>query len=158
MTDEELDEVFSYLSALLSDLGLNWLVAQVNEEIQVGRIVTRTFHHGEPEEAEPLYLNTKTTGKTVIGTDPYRPVDRVNLLVSAVRVALADCANLEAAVGQFFSDDSAAPSAGVVISAPDREISGDNEVVIVGGDNHAATAAQRTLPLLDELTRRTAEQ
>jgi len=95
MTDEELDEIFGALSVILDDSGLDWLAAQVNENIQVGQLVTRTFHRGEPEEVEAFELTTKTKRNTIVGTDPYGAAERVNLLVSAIRVALADSAALE---------------------------------------------------------------
>jgi hypothetical protein len=78
-------------------------------------------------------------------------------LVSAIRVALADSAALEREVGHFFAGELSAPVSNVVMSAPDQEISGDNILVIAGGDASAATAAERIMPLLDELTRRIAQ-
>lgn len=157
MTDEELDEIFGALSVILADSGLDWLVAQVNENIQVGQLVTRTFHRGEPEEVEAFELTTKTKRNTIVGTDPYGAAEHVNLLVSAIRVALADSAALEREVGHLFAGELSAPVSNVVMSAPDQEISGDNILVIAGGDASAATAAERIMPLLDELTRRIAQ-
>jgi hypothetical protein len=157
MTDEELNEIFAALSAILTDSGLDWLVAQVNENIQVGQIVTRTFHRGEPEEVAALELTTKTKRNIIVGTDPYGAAERVNLLVSAIQVALADTAALEQSVGQFFAGELSSPGSHVVISAPDEEISGDNALVIAGGDNPASAAAERLMPLLEELTRRVAQ-
>jgi hypothetical protein len=157
MTEEELDEIFAALSAILTDSGLDWLVAQVNENIQVGQIVTRTFHRGEPEEVAAFELTTKTKRNIIVGTDPYGATERVALLVSAIRVALADSAALEQAVGEFFTGELLAPVSDVVISAPDQEISGDSALVIAGGDAPAAAAAERIIPLLDELTRRIAQ-
>jgi hypothetical protein len=154
MTDEELDEIFASLSAILADSGLAWLVEQVNEGIQVGRIVTRTFRRGRQEEVAALELSTKHTRNTTIGTDPYGPAERVNLLIDALRVALTHSAALEQEVGQFFADEHAAPNSSVVLSAPDQEVSGDETRVIAGGDNPAAAASLRVLPLLEELTRR----
>ncbi len=155
MTDEELDEVFASLATILTGMGMSWIVDQVNEEIQVGRIVIRRFHRGQ-EEVGILGLETRTTGKTAIGAQLYNADERVQLLISALRVALRDSANLEEAVGQFFSDDPAGPSSGIVISVPDGDISG-SEMTIAGGNNPAAAAAQRTLPLLDRLTERIAQ-
>jgi hypothetical protein len=157
MTDEELDEIFAALSAILTDSGLGWLVAQVNENIQVGQLVTRTFHRGEPEEVAAFELTTKTKRNTIVGTDPYGAAERANFLVSAVRVALADSAALEQAVGHFFAGELAAPVSNTVISAPDQEIPGDNALVIAGDDGLAAAAAERIMPLLDELSRRIAQ-
>ena len=102
MTDEELDEVFAALSTILADSGLGWIVTQVNEHIQVGRLVTRRFHRGEPEEVAALEFSTKSTRNTIVGTDPYGAAERLDLLVSAVRVALIDSAALEQACGTFF--------------------------------------------------------
>jgi len=155
VTDDELDEIFASLSAVLTDSRLAWIVAQVNEQIQVGEIVTRTFHRGEPEAVAALELSTKPTGSTLIGTEPYGAFERVNLLVSALRVALKDSADLEQGVGEFFADEP--PLASHILSAPDREISGVEAVVIAGGDNPATATAQQVLPLLDELNRRIAE-
>jgi hypothetical protein len=156
MTDEELDEIFTALSDLLSDLGLSWLVSQVNDEIQVGQIVTRTFRRGQPEQIERLDIGTKPGSGTVVGTDPYGAADRVDLLVSAVSVALTDTASLEQEVIRFFLSDAAAPKARFITSVPDREVPGETAHVIAGGDDSASTAAQRALPLLEELRHRTA--
>ena len=109
MTDEELDEIFAALSTILTDSGLDWLVAQVNENIQVGQLVTRTFHRGEPEDVAAFELTTKTKRNTIVGTDPYGAAERVDLLVSAIRVALADSAALERAVGHFFAGELPVP-------------------------------------------------
>src|SRR5437016_4923573 len=157
MTDDELDEIFAALSAILTDSGLDWLVAQVNENIQVGQIVTRTFHRGEPEEVSAFELTTKTKRNIIVGTDPFGAADRLDHLISAIRVALADTAALEQAVGGFFTHELSTPVSDVVISAPDQEISGDNALVIVGDDAPAAAAAERVMPLLDELARRIAQ-
>lgn len=155
MTDEELNEIFLSLSSLLSDLGLSWLVSQVNDEIQVGQVVTRT--PGEPEQMELLEIATKTSGNTVVGTNPYKAEDRVNLLIDAVSVALTHSASLEQAVKHFLLNDPAAPEDRLLVSAPDREVPEEDSHIIAGGDNPASAAAQRALPLLDELRRRTAQ-
>jgi hypothetical protein len=157
MTDEELDEIFTSLSGLLSDLGLSWLVSQVNDEIQVGQIVTRTFRRGQPEQIGMLDIGTKPGSGAVVGTDPYGAADRVNLLISAVSVALTDSASLEQEVIHFFVSDAAAPEARLITSAPDREVPGETAHVIAGGDDSTSTAAQRTLPLLEELRHRIAQ-
>jgi hypothetical protein len=157
VTDEELDEIFASLSAILTDAGLSWLVAQVNEAIQIGRIVTRRFHRGRPQEDEVLELTTKTTRNTIVGTDPFIPADRVNLLVNALRVALEHSATLEQEVGHFFANEHVAPESGIVLSASDQPISSNDIQTIAGGDDPASAAANRVLPLLDELTRRIAQ-
>lgn len=157
MTDEELDEIFASLSTILADAGLSWLVAQVNEAIQIGRIVTRRFHRGRPQEDELLELTTKTTRNTIVGTDPYIPGDRVNLLINALRVALEHSAALEQEVGHFFANEHVAQESGIVLSASDQPISTNDVQTIAGGDDPAAAAANRVLPLLDELTRRIAQ-
>jgi hypothetical protein len=156
MTDEELDEIFAALSTILVDSGLGWVVAQVNEGIQLGQIVTRTFHRGEPEEVATLDFSTKPTRNTFIGTDPYGAAERVELLISAVRVALVDTAALEQAVGHFFADELQGSVSAVVVSAPDQEVSSDDTSVIAGGDHPAVTVEERIIPLLNELTRRIA--
>lgn len=157
MTDEEFDEIFASLSTILADAGLAWLVAQVNEAIQIGRIVTRRFHRGRAQEDEVLELTTKTTRNTTIGTDPYRPADRVNLLIDALRVALEHSASLEQEVGHFFASEDTALESGIVLSASDQPISSDETRTIAGGDNPASAAVSRVLPLLDELTNRIAQ-
>jgi hypothetical protein len=157
MTDEELDEIFVSLSTILADVGLAWLVAQVNEAIQIGRIVTRRFHRGRPQEDEVLELTTKTTRNTTVGTDPYRPADRVNLLIDALRVALQHSAALEQEVGHFFANEHTVPESGIVLSASEQQISSDETQIIAGGDNPASVAVSRILPLLDELTNRIAQ-
>ncbi len=157
MTDEELDEIFASLSTILADAGLAWLVAQVNEAIQIGRIVTRRFHRGRLQEDEVLELTTKTTRNTTVGTDPYRPADRVNLLINALRVALEHSAALEQEVGHFFANEHTPPESDIVISASDQPISTDETRTIAGGDNPASAAVSRVLPLLDELTNRIAQ-
>lgn len=157
MTDEELDEIFASLNTILADVGLAWIGAQVNEAIQIGRIVTRRFHRGREQEDEALELTTKTTRNTVVGTDPYRPIDRVNLLINALRVALEHSAALEQDVGHFFANEHVTPESGIVLSAPDQPISSDETRIIAGSDAPATAAASRVLPLLDELTRRIAQ-
>ena len=157
VTDEELDDIFASLSAILTDAGLAWLVAQVNEAIQIGRIVTRRFHRGRLQEDEALELTTKTTRNTTIGTDPYGSVDRVNILVNALRVALEHSAALEQEVGHFFANEHATAEASNVISASDQPISSDETQTIAGGNNPAAATASRVLPLLDELSSRIAQ-
>jgi hypothetical protein len=158
VTDEELDEIFASLSTILADVGLAWLVAQVNEAIQIGRIVTRRFHRDREQEDEALELTTKTTRNTIVGTDPYRPIDRVNLLINALRMALEHSAALEQEVGHFFANEHMTPEPGIVVSAPDQPISSDETRTIArGGDAAATAAASRVLPLLDELTRRIAQ-
>jgi hypothetical protein len=156
MTDEELDEIFVSLSDILVDSGLDWVVAQVNDNVQIGRVVTRTFHRGEPGQVAELDLATKPTSNTIVGTDPYGAAERVALLISALRVALADSAALEGAVGSFLSRELSTVGSTVVISAPDQEISGEHLSVIAGGENPAQAAAARVIPLLDELARRIA--
>lgn len=157
MTDEELDEIFASLSTILIDAGLAWLVGQVNEAIQIGRIVTRRFHRGRPREDEALELTTKTTRNTTVGTDPYGSVDRVNILINALRVALEHSAALEQEVGHFFANEHATAEAAIVISASDQPISSDETEAIAGGNNLASAAAGRVLPLLDELSSRIAQ-
>ena len=157
MTDEELDEIFASLSSILTEAGLAWLVAQVNEAVQIGRIVTRRFHRGRPQEDEALELTTKTTRNTTVGTDPYGSVDRVNILMNALRVALEHSRALEQEVGHFFANEHVTTEAGVVISASDQPISSDEAEIIAGGNNPAAAAASRVLPLLDELSSRMAQ-
>jgi hypothetical protein len=157
LTDEELDETFASLSIILADADLGWIVAQVNEAIQIGRIVTRRFYRGREQEDEALELTTKTTRNTIVGTDPYRPIDRVILLINALRMALEHTANLEQEVGSFFDNEHVAPEPGIVLSAPDQPISSDETQKIAGGDATATAAASRVLPLLDELTRRIAQ-
>lgn len=157
MTDEELDEIFAALNTILIDSGLGWVVAQVNEHIQLGQIVTRTFHRGEPEEVAALEFSTKPTRNTFVGTDPYGAAERVELLISAMRVALVDTAALERAVGHFFAGELQGSASAVVISAPDQEVSGDNALVIAGGDDPAVAVEERIMPLLNELTRRIAQ-
>lgn len=157
MTDEDLVEIFGALSTILIDSGLGWVVAQVNEHIQLGQIVTRTFHHGEPEEVAALEFSTKPTRNTFVGTDPYGAAERVELLISAMRVALVDTAALERAVGHFFAGELQGSVSAVVISAPDQEVSGDNALVIAGGDDPAVAVEERIMPLLNELTRRIAQ-
>lgn len=157
MTDEELNEVYTSLSGILSGLGLSWVVGQVNDEIQLGQVVTRTFRGNQPEQIELLDVGTKTSGGTIIGTDPYSALERVNLLVSAISVALTDCANFEQAVAQFFLQDPGAPAGGNLVSAPDREIPGEDAYVIAGRDVHSVTTYEHALSLLGELRQRAAQ-
>jgi hypothetical protein len=157
VTDEELDEIFAALSAILVDSGLGWVVAQVNEHIQLGQIVTRTFHHGEPEEVAALEFSTKPTRNTFVGTDPYGAAQRVELLISAITVALVDTAALERAVGHFFAGELQGSDSAEVVSAPDQEVSGGSALVIAGGNDPAVTVEERIMPLLNELSRRIAQ-
>ena len=155
MTDEELDEIFASLTEIITNAGMSWITDQVNDEIQVGRVVTRRVHRGR-EEIGLLDVDTRTTGKTYISAQPYNAEERAQLLLSALCVALCDNANLEDAVGRFFSDDPAGPTSGIVISVPDGAVSG-GEMVIAGGDNTAAAALERTIPFLTRLNERIAE-
>ena len=167
MNEVELTEIFEALATVLRGADLGWIVDQVDEQIQSGRQVVKDLRRGFPDEVEFLQVTSRSTSGTLIGTNPYTVREQANLLIGAVRVAFRDCAALEREVGDFIyrevhpqprDDAPGAPSERATMlsealrSAPDREGVEETETISVAR-SHAA-AAERVLPLLDELERR----
>jgi hypothetical protein len=180
MTDEELSAIFTELAASLRANDLGWIVDQVENHIEEGRLYTKRVRRGRPEERELLGRMTKSTRGTVIGTEPYSNLEQVQILINAVRTAFHDSASLEESVKGFLqrevqaekvsvvrAETVAAVEAGDVVRESTSEVSsgpirssilmtapdrdGAQPHEAVTGANVTSDAFQRVRPLLDAL-------
>lgn len=75
---------------------------QVDEEIQVGRIVNRAGHNDARQARLPFDLALPRKGAAV-GTEPYTAGERLRLLIDAAESTFDENAEFEEAVVEFFT-------------------------------------------------------
>src|ERR687887_2874686 len=118
MNDEELDETFRALADALRDNQLGWIVEEVLAEIREGKVVirvppTRTEPHTtvpsvpfEDIRLLPFTTETDLPRRASPTTVPYSLLERVDLLVAAIRHAIVETSRFEQAVLRGLGDES----------------------------------------------------
>lgn len=135
MTDEELSSTFDRLAKAIRTAGLEWPLAQVQEEIRFGRRATKQVRAAADAFPEEVIFSSgkRTRRKTVsfAATRPLTPKEQLELLVNAIEQSAIATYEMETTIGNHvarFGKEGAAVhlvhedenAEGIVIQSDDR--------------------------------------
>jgi hypothetical protein len=138
ITDSEALNLYENLRRLLTEIKFEWVVAEVDSEVRLGKTETtriRTFDTDVPSEL--LELTDVRYGKPTrfTRTIEYTPRERLTLLIDAVERASVDVAELhEAAISTLAESAS--------ITRPQRSISEISFVDPISGETRESSTAE----------------
>ena len=149
MNDAEIRESFNQLAATIRELGLDWLVEQVQDAIRAGQTTARE----EPVQDSLSGRKLKVTADSLTSV-PFTAEQELQLLVGAIKHAVVDAGRMEQALVAEFANE--AEVAGVanadVVFVSDRPEIPDLVVASARDLRAARLAALDALPaLLDAL-------
>lgn len=107
MNDAETRDVFNQLAAMLRELGLGWVVEQVQDAIRAGQTTPRE----EPIQDSFSRRKLKVSADSLTSV-PFTAEQELQLLVRAIRHAVVDAGRMEQAIVTEFAVE--AEVAGVV--------------------------------------------
>ena len=83
MTESEATAVEEELRAVVAEAGLQWVLDQVDEFVLEGKPEFKLFRGARGDESEP-YVRELTTKRGVPRSEPYKPSERLSLLLEAL--------------------------------------------------------------------------
>ena len=111
MDNQECNEVYERLMEMLAENKLDWIVEQVNQQVQLGKTIikeTETLKHQEKEFSQ-LYEDDVYIPKVKKGpkakfpvTEDYTPNEKLNLLLDAIEQAIVNTAEMENHLIEYF--------------------------------------------------------
>jgi hypothetical protein len=113
MKDTDCEEIYQRFADFLNQAGLQWMVAQVTEQIRLGKTIEReveTFREGDKTATPNMFSSDMYAGSLKKGpkvkfpvTVAYEPSERLLLLVDAVEHVLVDTAEMQQQVASTFT-------------------------------------------------------
>lgn len=108
MTEQEIIEAFAELSQIISDLGLGWILVQVNEQIQQGKKPipkeVQTFKEEWSPESGQNILKPAGKSKMLVAED-YSNTERLLLLISAIEQTVTSATAMRREIINFFTTE-----------------------------------------------------
>jgi hypothetical protein len=113
MNNDECQEVFDTLVKMLNDQGLGWVVAQVQEQIRLGKTVEKEIKTLREAKHSPSifeldeYRKQLKTGPLATFPVPveYNSKERLQLLIDAIEQAVVNTAQMEENFTSFFEKE-----------------------------------------------------
>jgi hypothetical protein len=106
MTEGEATAVEEELRAVVAEVGLQWVLDQVDEFVLEGKPEFRRFRGARGDEFEP-YVRELTTKRGVPRSEPYTPSERVSLLLEALERITSQPLEYEAEISASVRGDEA---------------------------------------------------
>jgi hypothetical protein len=156
ITTREADTLYDSLVAELRERGLNWIVAQIEEQIAVGKLTTEKLPVTETE----IYLpnddlfdtpasrpQRRRSKATFVVSRPFTEHEKLSLLIHAIRIGIAELNSIAAEVTEFIDHD----LEGAALEFQPEVESEEGFTIDRSISERAKSDSVRLLRLLDEL-------
>lgn len=128
MNEQEITQIVNQLHHILRQLGLDWIIDQVDEQIQAGRLVKKEVQMLKEvrfDEKLSSDFSLKPSGKIELtATEDYTLADQLRLLIGAIESTAKSIADIRGVVTTFFNQEGrrvGVSNTDVIISnAPDQ--------------------------------------
>lgn len=170
LNTEELDEIHAALVMILRDAGLGWVADQAADEVAFGRIVVRPpvrrasgVSRRAADQERPLQMAVELSRAqfvekgAAIAAVPFEALERVQVLVRALRRVLNDSEAMERELATFLAAErerGVVRGLSSVRSAPE---SGEERVLLSQLDRVTPESRERLLNAIEQLSARIAE-
>lgn len=109
MDEQEQIQVINQLQGILRELGLGWIVEQVNEQIQSGKMVKKEvqmFKEIRLDNQSEFYSTIKPSGKKELtATEDYTVTDQLQLLIDAIELTAESASAMRREITTFFDQE-----------------------------------------------------
>ena len=115
MNEQECIQVYETLTDLLVGNGLDWVAAQVAEQISLGRPVEREIETLRMGRESPqlvmgeVFVPQRGPKASFTVTEPYKPPERLALLIDGIEEAIVKSSNIEVEAIKYLSEEDHSP-------------------------------------------------
>jgi hypothetical protein len=112
MNDTEIKDAYNRLVSILKENGLEWVTAQVSEQIRIGKTVEREIETLKDVEKIPIVYEKGFTRPLKKGPKElfpvsvkFEPAEQLELLIDAIEISVIETAYIENAVVVYFEKE-----------------------------------------------------
>lgn len=112
MNNQECNKAYETLVRVLNRNGLEWITAQVGEQVRIGKTIQRKIETLEEVRGPSLFNVADYPGRLKKGpkatfpvTVDYEPPERLRLLIDAVEQAVVNTASMECHLSDYFETE-----------------------------------------------------
>jgi len=109
MNDQECNQAYESMVGILNQNGLEWVTAQVAEQIRIGKTIQREIETLQEVRGRGLFTVADYSSQLKKGpkatfpvTVDYEPPERLRLLIDAVEQAVVNTASMEHHLSEYF--------------------------------------------------------
>lgn len=116
MNENECTQIYEQLIKMVNEKWLGWVTVQVAEQIKIGKIVHREIETLKEDRVMGLFTIDEYRSRLKRGpkatfavTEEYKPSERLELLIDAIKEVIVNTADMEHHLVEFYEKDEKSP-------------------------------------------------